>query len=380
MSEPLLTAAMIVRDEEAYLPGCLASLDGVVDELVIVDTGSSDGTVAIARAHGARVYHYAWNDDFSAPRNLGLDQARGRWILYIDADERLQPIERSRVEALLENAQEVAFRVHQHLSAHATPSLEYRLWRNDPRIRFRGIVHNRIIDALVDVAEVEGRAIGVCELSLENLGLTRDQTRRDERNVRLLQAQLAVEPTNVYNWLHLSRALRGLGRSEEGERALEQAVDLGWESPGQDGGVAAADLLHLRREAGEEVTGLLAEARARWPGNWMLVWIEGQVHLEAGRNEQAIGCFRRLLQVDTRLPQPVIYDRRIFGAWAQDALGLALFRLGRYAAAAEAYAAAGGLDPDNAAYGVKRLLAGSKAGQAVDDAAPERLPPARTGR
>src|SRR5213592_4364106 len=101
MTRPLLTAAMIARDEERHLPDCLASLTDVVDEVVLVDTGSVDSTVEIARAHGATVLHHVWRDDFSAPRNLGLDNARGRWILYIDADERLRPIERSWVEAML---------------------------------------------------------------------------------------------------------------------------------------------------------------------------------------------------------------------------------------------------------------------------------------
>ena len=368
MSQPLLTAAMIVRDEEAYLPDCLESLEGVVDELVIVDTGSVDATVAIARAHEARVFHRPWDNDFSAPRNLGLDEACGRWILYIDADERLRPIERSRVQALLENAEEVAFRVHLHLFVHATPSLEYRLWRNDPRLRFHGVVHNRIIDALESVSAAEGRPIGVCELTLDHLGLAGDQMHKHERNVPMLQAQLAVEPSNVYNWLHLSRALRGLGRLEDGERALEHAVVLARERPAEDRGVAMADLLHLRLERGEDVTGLLAEARARWPGNWMLVWIEGQLHLRAGRYEQAIVHFRRLLQVDPGLPQPVIYDDRIFGSWAQDALGLALLRLGRYVEAAEAYAAAERLEPSRPEYRAKRRLAGARAGQGVDTA------------
>jgi glycosyltransferase involved in cell wall biosynthesis len=357
----LLTAAMIVRDEERHLPDCLASLAGVVDEVVIVDTGSVDDSVAIARAHGARVFHHPWADDFSAPRNLGLDEARGRWILYIDADERLRPIERRQVEALLEDARGIAFRVHFYLFARATPSLEYRLWRNDPRIRFRGVVHNRVIDVLHQIAEAEGFTIGVSELTLDHLGLDGDQTRKHERNVPLLQAQLAAEPASVRNWLHLSRALRELGRAKEGEQALERAAGLSWETANDDGGVACADLVRLRHERGDNIVVLLAQGRARWPGNWMLVWIEGQLHLDAGHCEQAMDCFRRLLDVDPSRPQPVIYDERIFGSWAQDALGLALFRLGRYAEAAEAYRTAEFLEPAVDAYRVKRRLAESKA-------------------
>ena len=347
---------MIVRDEERHLPDCLASLEGVVDEVVIVDTGSTDDSVAIARAHGARVLQDVWNDNFSAPRNLALGQARGRWILVVDADERLRPISHSRVEALLENADELAFRVHFHLFPRATPCLEYRLWRNDSRIRFTGAVHNRVIDVLHEIAEAEGRPIGICELTLDHLGLADDQTHKHKRNLPLLRAQLEVEPTNGVSWMHLSRVLRGLGRAEEGRQALERAFALAWEAEAEDGGVACADLVRLKHDRGEETSVLLAECRVRWPDNWMLVWIEGQLYLEAARYEQAIACFRQLLEVDAGLPQPVIYDERIFGSWAQDALGLALSRLGRYREAAEAYAEAERLEPTVAEYRVKRRL------------------------
>src|SRR5258706_14100820 len=80
---------MIVKDEAARLPGCLDSVSGVVDEIVIVDTGSTDDSVALARARGARVERWTWRDDFSAARNESLRHARGDWALVLDADERL---------------------------------------------------------------------------------------------------------------------------------------------------------------------------------------------------------------------------------------------------------------------------------------------------
>ena len=85
----LLSAAIIVRDEADFIDVCLASLDGLVDEVVVVDTGSVDDTIAIAEAHGARVAHEPWKNDFARCRNRSLDLATGDWILYIDADERV---------------------------------------------------------------------------------------------------------------------------------------------------------------------------------------------------------------------------------------------------------------------------------------------------
>jgi glycosyltransferase involved in cell wall biosynthesis len=85
-----VAAAMIVRDEAHFLPGCLKSLQGKVDEIVVVDTGSRDATPCIAEDAGARVFHSDWIGDFAAARNRGLEQVSTDWVLYIDADERLR--------------------------------------------------------------------------------------------------------------------------------------------------------------------------------------------------------------------------------------------------------------------------------------------------
>ncbi len=82
-----ISACYIVRNEAAKLERSLASLEGAVDEIIVVDTGSSDDTVKIAEAHGAQVFHFPWQDDFSAARNASLSKATGDWILVVDADE-----------------------------------------------------------------------------------------------------------------------------------------------------------------------------------------------------------------------------------------------------------------------------------------------------
>jgi len=78
---------MITRDEEQFLPRCLSSVQGMVDEIVVVDTGSVDRTIGIAKSFDARIYHFEWIDDFSAARNFSLSKASGDWIFSLDADE-----------------------------------------------------------------------------------------------------------------------------------------------------------------------------------------------------------------------------------------------------------------------------------------------------
>src|ERR1700757_4443338 len=85
-----LSAALIVRDESKFIEGCLDSLVGRADEMILVDTGSCDDTIEKARRFPVKLFHFPWAGDFSAARNFALQQASCDWILYIDADERLR--------------------------------------------------------------------------------------------------------------------------------------------------------------------------------------------------------------------------------------------------------------------------------------------------
>ena len=82
-----ISACYIVKNEAAVLARSIESLQGNVDELLVVDTGSTDDTVALARRYGARVLQYIWQDDFAEARNFAIDQAEGDWIVFPDADE-----------------------------------------------------------------------------------------------------------------------------------------------------------------------------------------------------------------------------------------------------------------------------------------------------
>jgi glycosyltransferase involved in cell wall biosynthesis len=357
----LLAAAMIVKDEAGHLPACLESIRPVVDDIVVVDTGSADQTPAIAAAHGARVFHQPWRDDFAAARNAALDRCRTDWILYIDADERLAPVGRREVEALLAGAREVAFRLLLRPVIGSTPYREYRLWRNDPRIRFSGAMHEKVVPAIHAVGAMDRRPISPCDLLLEHIGYEGDQTRKHRRNLPLLRRQVRAEPDNLFVWHHLARVLAGLGEYRESEDVLARGIEISRAKPAADycGVLLYAELISARMARGADVTALLAEGRRYYPDNYVLIWQEARTLLTAGRPAEALANFDRLLAADVaRLPDVgPSYDERLFGEAAHEGRGLSLFRLGRYAEAAAAYARAEQCAPGNQEFTVKRQLA-----------------------
>src|SRR5581483_1944964 len=363
MDGPLLTAAMIVRDEEAHLPDCLRSIRNVVDEIVVIDTGSSDATVEIARSFGARVQVHPWQGDFAAARNAGLDLARGAWILYIDADERLRPVSRERVEGILEAAADHAsLRVRLVPFTGATPFWEFRIWRSDPRIRFVGKMHEKVTPAIAEVARDDGLMIGESELCLDHVGYDGDQTQKHERNLPLLQTQLATEPLNAHNWTHLARVLDGLGRQDEAEAALARAIDAAHQIGLSVDVTAYLELIGRRREQSQPVADLIDTALTWYPDNLGLAWEKARSEMEAGKYEAALRWLERL-DADPAMPveDTVGYPTEIFGARSAEARGLCHFRLGRYGDAATAYREAEKLEPDVEPHRLKRILSEHRA-------------------
>ena len=232
-----LTLCLIARDEERMLPGCLASVAGVADEVVLVDTGSSDRTREVARAAGAKVLERPWDDDFAAPRNLAARAATGEWLLVLDADERLAPGAGPALAAAmarrdldlgmvrLHNAAREDAPAEEILSGRArqgAPVLLPRLVRNAGAPTWRGAIHESVADWLV--ARGDRRAdldVDVLHLGYAPALLVARDKR--ERNVRLLRRRCAEEPDDVTPRGYLALELLAAGRPEEAWRVTEEA-------------------------------------------------------------------------------------------------------------------------------------------------------------
>ncbi len=146
-----MSACLIVRNEEEHLPRCLTSLQGLADEIVVIDTGSTDRTVEIAESFGARVWHEPWQNDFSLHRNQSLDRATGKWLLVIDADEELVDTDVEETRWHLDGRVETpVVMVHEHLlllNGRRQTVVLPRIIRADTGIRYQFPVHEQLVAA-----------------------------------------------------------------------------------------------------------------------------------------------------------------------------------------------------------------------------------------
>jgi len=216
---------MIVRDEEKYLGRCLESVKGVVDEIIIVDTGSTDNTPAIARKYGVKLFSAAWKNDFAAARNYSLDQASGEWILYLDADEELSPESREGLRQLLQDdhvegyfLRMVSFFEDGH-TLESAPDLVFRLFRNRSSYRFQGAIHEQVADQIIQANP--GAKISIADgITILHYGYLSENIKdkgKKERNLRLLEKAVLANPDNRLNRFHLGVEYF---RLEQWQRAL----------------------------------------------------------------------------------------------------------------------------------------------------------------
>jgi tetratricopeptide (TPR) repeat protein len=357
----VLSATLIVRDEAAVLPRCLVSLRDLVDDIVVVDTGSKDGSVDIAAALGARVFHFEWRNDFSAARNFALSQARGAWILYIDADECARLLRRGALDATLNDPGLIAATVQFRSRTGFTRYQECRLFRNDPRIRFRNVIHETMVPDVHAVAHSDDLGIGTSPLALDHFGYDGNQQHKHLRNIPLLRARLARDPQHVYSWNHLGQALAGMGDMGSAVATWQHAIDV----VRTIGVRSALDALPygsllLCPDAAATTAGLLDEALRCFPQDYLFRWLLGRRLLDDEQFAAALVLFEELAAIDAETfcsDNGVAYDVRIFGVSTCEAAALCHFRLGHYEASAWYYERASAADPHNPAHQVRKRLA-----------------------
>lgn len=227
-----VSLCMIVKNEERFLEQCLRSVQGMVDEINIVDTGSTDRTVEIAQSFGAKIEHCEWRNDFGWARNKSLEMATKRWILQLDADEEVIPDSRDALEKLrtapahLEGVWIRCINATDRYRGGGNMSHAIlRIFPNNPRIRFKGAIHEypSIDDSPVSMTGV------MSPIKIIHHGYLSDVVKdrnKYGRNLAIIEEDTKREPEEAFHWYNLGMTTHLGGDNERAAPALERMWQL----------------------------------------------------------------------------------------------------------------------------------------------------------
>ena len=355
---PTLSLCMIVKNEEKFLPQCLESVKDVVDEMVIVDTGSTDRTVEIAESYGAQIYHHAWQNSFSEARNYGLQFATCDWIFQLDGDEELVrediPLlwDALRSAHPREDVNALFVAIYNDLPGQQQSKHYFqRIYRRD-RARYEGIVHNQLVyDGKPAPTEIRIRHYGY---ALNKEEMAKKQCRTGD----LLRKQLDDNPKNTFAQMNYVRILRN---QEDFDDVIKQGTEFLREYSSQmtpmhrqmiSNDVAYCLMIKRRYEESEEICQAVLEEN---PTNLDILFTMGAIYSRQGEYAEALKYYRKFVRTkreDEKLPEftELIVDTYTIEDKAWNNLGECYRNMELFDQAVEAYLEAIRLNERNVVY------------------------------
>lgn len=223
---------MIVKNEERFLAQCLQSIADTVDEICIVDTGSTDRTIEIATSFGARIEHREWRNDFAWARNEAIAMATRRWIIMLDADEELTPESKP---ALLQLKSALAYhtggwvrcfnQADDYGGTGAMSHVLVRVFPNNDKVRFRGMIHEFVTydNSTSGLTAVQTPIAIIHHGYLKDIVESRGKA---ERNLAIVKAAVEADPSDPFAWFNLGSTAFMMGNFETARDALEKMRQL----------------------------------------------------------------------------------------------------------------------------------------------------------
>jgi glycosyltransferase involved in cell wall biosynthesis len=227
-----ISACVITKNEEKNITKWLQVMSEVADEIIVVDTGSSDHTVNIAKTFKAKIYNFKWIGDFSAAKNFAIEKCTGDWILFLDADEYFTPNSCKIIRNVISKQNKnkkigsimcplVNIDTDDHDRVMDTV-LHMRIFRNLPYLRYVGKIHERLIDT-----KKKTQAVVINELEIYHTGYSRSIRRKKaERNIKVILEQVAKEGESRDNIIFLMDAYNSLSQYDKAIEYAQKAIDL----------------------------------------------------------------------------------------------------------------------------------------------------------
>lgn len=335
--KPKISLCMIVRNEARWLPKCLNSVKGIVDEMIIVDTGSTDETVKIAEGYGAQVSHLAWNDNFSEARNHAIKHAAGDWILHLDADEELAKEDIPLVKRVIKSKEKngvycLFYSTQKDTSGHSQFYLP-RLFRNNIGVYYKGRIHETpVIPGTISFSNIRiihhGYSLDEGEMAIKR-----------RRNASILLQELKKNPKGVAVHFYLAKNYYEQGLYD---LSLEEGKEVLRLLPSDD--IAKRPELeillimaysHYNKGNYQEAEKLCAQAIEIKPNYIDPPFFLGHLYLLQGKYAPSIASFQRYFQVKDNLERNPEFNHLVIYSLtksheAHAGIGTAYGKLGNY--------------------------------------------------
>lgn len=305
--KPFLSLCMIVKNEEKVLARCLDSVSGIVDEIIIVDTGSTDQTKAIAQRYTERVYDFQWKDDFSEARNFAQSKASGEWILVLDADEY---VDRENLQAAIaeikassNSVDAYSVQIYNFTGLYGETIIQHhslRIYRNDPSIYFHRAVHEQLTKENGELATARSSLV---IYHSGYLAKTVQEKEKNRRNTLLIEREMK-KGRNAFDYFNLGNEYLSMNQVSKALEAYKTAFQKKKDLHYSWVPFCVVQIVHclIRLERYQDALNVIGDAEKIWPQAPDFPCLKGHVYFLQNRLEDAKAILVQLVENKARYP------------------------------------------------------------------------------